>query len=138
MSEPLNSRIRAFLEAPRFAVVATISPDGAPQLTVLWYELQGSSEVLLNMPFDHQKVENLRNDPRVGIAFEDMSRYVAMYGTATILDDPATAHEDIRRLAVRYVGDQAGAQMATEVFNQQERVSIRVHIERVDMTGFEV
>jgi PPOX class probable F420-dependent enzyme len=138
MSEPLNSRIRAFLEAPRFAVVATINSDGSPQLTVLWYELQGSNEVLLNMPFDHQKVENLRNDPRVGIAFEDSSRYVAMYGTATILDDPDTAQEDIRRLAGRYLGDAADEQMANEVLSQQERVSIRVQIERVDMTGFDV
>jgi PPOX class probable F420-dependent enzyme len=129
--------MRAFMEAPRFAVVATISADGSPQLTVLWYELRGS-DVLLNMPFDHQKVENLRNDPRVGIAFEDTSRYIAMYGTATILDDTAAAQDDIRRLAVRYLGDEAGAQMADELLNQQERVSIRVQIERVDTSGFEV
>jgi PPOX class probable F420-dependent enzyme len=129
--------MRAFMEAPRFAVVATISADGSPQLTVLWYELRGS-DVLLNMAFDHQKVENLRNDPRVGIAFEDTSRYIAMYGTATILDDTAAAQDDIRRLAVRYLGDEAGAQMADELLNQQERVSIRVQIERVDTSGFEV
>jgi PPOX class probable F420-dependent enzyme len=138
MSELLPSHIRAFLEAPRFAVVATINADGGPQLTVLWYELQGGSDVLLNMPFDHQKVENLRNDPRVGIAFEDSSRYVAMYGTATILDDADAAQEDIRRLSVRYLGDGAGEQMANEVLGQQERVSIRVQIERVDTTGFDV
>jgi hypothetical protein len=61
-----------------------------------------------------------------------------MYGTATILDDADAAQEDIRRLSVRYLGDGAGEQMANEVLGQQERVSIRVQIERVDTTGFDV
>jgi len=61
-----------------------------------------------------------------------------MYGTATILDDADAAQADIRRLAARYLGDEAGEQMASEALGQQGRVSIRVQIERVDTTGFDV
>ncbi len=33
--------MRTFLEEKRFAVLATINPTGAPQLTVMWYLLDG-------------------------------------------------------------------------------------------------
>jgi hypothetical protein len=90
------------------------------------------------MQFDHQKVDNIRADPRVGIAFEDTSRYVVMYGTATLIEDTETTQDDIRRLAARYLGDEVGEQMTDEIFTHQDRVSIRVQIERVDTSGFEV
>ena len=37
----LSDKARAFLEEKRFAVLATINQDGTPQLTTMWYELQG-------------------------------------------------------------------------------------------------
>jgi len=32
----LSDRARAFLQAKRFAVLATINPDGTPQLSAMW------------------------------------------------------------------------------------------------------
>ncbi len=43
----LTPAVRAFLSAPRYAVMATINASGMPQLTAIWYELQGD-QVLMN------------------------------------------------------------------------------------------
>jgi predicted pyridoxine 5'-phosphate oxidase superfamily flavin-nucleotide-binding protein len=42
----LTEEQRAFLEAPRFAVAATISADGLPHQTVVWYALDGDEEMV--------------------------------------------------------------------------------------------
>ena len=33
----IEPRIREFLAAPRYAVLATVNPSGSPQLTEMWY-----------------------------------------------------------------------------------------------------
>ena len=35
----IADNVRAFLEQPHFAVMATINASGTPQLTVMWYAL---------------------------------------------------------------------------------------------------
>ena len=42
----LSSEERAFLDAPRFAVVATVGPDGAPYQAVVWYLVDGDTLVV--------------------------------------------------------------------------------------------
>ena len=43
----LTPVVRAFLDERRFAVLATINESGLPQLTAIWYEVQGN-EVMMN------------------------------------------------------------------------------------------
>ena len=43
----LEPAVCAFLDAPRFGVLATMNTDGSAQLTVIWYERDGS-EILMN------------------------------------------------------------------------------------------
>ena len=43
----LDEKIRDFLNEKRFASLATINSDGAPQQTVMWYELQGD-RIMMN------------------------------------------------------------------------------------------
>lgn len=131
----MNEAARAFLEEPRFAVVATIQPDGLPHQTVLWYELQGD-EILLNTAAGRVKDRNLRRDPRVSFCLEDGYRYLTITGAATLIDDQQVAQEDIRRLAVRYHGEAEGDAMSRELFSKQERVTIRLKIEHLIADGF--
>jgi PPOX class probable F420-dependent enzyme len=127
--------MRAFLEVPRFAVLGTIQSDGMPHLTVLWYELH-DNEVLLNTARQRQKTANLERDPRAALVIEDGDRYIALYGTVTLVNDQEIAHADIRRLAVRYRGEDAGEQLYHDEYSSQERISLRFAIERVDSFGF--
>ncbi len=135
MSNLFSSTMRAFLEAPRFAVLCTLNPDGSPQMTVVWYAIEGN-ELLMNTASNRQKARNLEHDTRVGITIEDGYRYISIYGNAQLITDQETTLPDIQRLAIRYQGPDEGQRMFDTEFSHEERVSIRVAIERVDTWGF--
>ena len=131
----MNESVRSFLEELRFATVATINDDGSPQQTVLWYELQGD-EILMNTKKGRVKDKNLRRDPRISFCVEDGYRYLVITGSARLIDAQETAQEDIRRLAVRYRGEERGNEMSRDQFRNEERVTIRLAIDDLDAQGF--
>jgi PPOX class probable F420-dependent enzyme len=131
----LSHAARTFLEAKRFAVLATINPDGTPQQSVIWYELDGD-EILMNTRRGRLKDRNLRRDPRCSICVEDGYTHLAMRGSVVLIDDQATAHSDIHRLAIRYRGEEYAARQVREFFATHERVTIRFRPERVQEYGF--
>lgn len=126
---------RRFLEETRFAVVATVNEDGTPQQSVLWYAIRGD-EIMLNTARGRVKDRNLRRDPRISITVEDGYKYIAIRGTARLVDEQATAQTDIRALAVRYNGEETAEQQVREQFAREERVSIYVPLDRVTTYGF--
>ncbi len=126
----LDDKVRAFLEAPRFAVVATINPDGMPQQTVLWYELLGD-EIMMNTRRGRIKDLNLVRDPRLSFCIEDDYHYLTLTGTATLIEDQAVAQADIRSLAIRYHGQEQGDAQSRDMFSKQERITIRMRIDHV-------
>src|SRR5262245_31754408 len=95
----LSDKARAFLEEKRFAVLATLNHDGTPQLTTMWYELQGD-EIMMNTADGRVKAHNLRRDPRIAICLEDGYSYLTISGRVRLDDDQATAQADIYRLAL--------------------------------------
>ncbi len=132
----LSPAIRAFLGERRFAVLATINEDGTPQQSVMWYELRGDT-IVMNTTITRVKGRNLARDGRISICVEDGYRYLTITGEAQLVDDRATAQDDIYRLAIRYDGAESAAQQMTEQFSKQERVSIYLPVERVVAHGFE-
>jgi PPOX class probable F420-dependent enzyme len=126
----LSDQARAFLEAKRFAVLATINANGTPQLTTMWYELQGD-EIMMNTKVGRTKEQNLRRDQRISICVEDGYRYVTLAGTARLIDDQPTAQADIQRLAERYHTAEKAAQMVRDQFTKERRMTFRMTIERV-------
>src|SRR5262249_23491726 len=126
----LSDKARTYLAEKRFGVLATINRDGTPQQTTMWYELQGN-EIMMNTKAGRLKDSNLRRDPRISLCVEDRYRYVTLVGTARLIEDQATAQADIKRLAERYHNPEKAAQMVRDQFSKQQRVSIRMTIERV-------
>ena len=126
----LDDRTRAFLEAKRFAVLATINADGMPQLSTMWYELQGD-EIMMNTADGRLKAANMRRDSRVTLCIEDEYRYVTLYGSVQLDDDQEVAQADIHRLAVRYHNPAKADQMMRDSFSKQQRITMRMTIERV-------
>lgn len=131
----LTSEVRAFLEERRYATVATINESGMPQLTAIWYALQGNV-VLMNTAAGRLKHRNLQRDPRVSICIVDGERYVTLYGRAALIDDQAQAKEDDYQLAIRYDGLEQAKERAPSIALQQ-RVSIRVALTHVHARGFD-
>ena len=128
--------MRAFLEEPRFGVLATVNDDGSPQQTVMWYELRGDT-MMMNTKRGRKKDRNLLRDPRASLCVEDGFRYVTLEGTIEMVEDPASAQADIAALARRYHDPEEGERMAREVFAPQERVTLLLHVDRVDVHGFD-
>lgn len=126
----LSDPVRRFLDANRFATIATIDPDGSPRQAVLWYRLD-DDEIVLNSRVGRRWPTNLERDPRISIAVADAAdgyRWVGMSGKVRAVADQATAQADIAEMARRYHADEPGKaeRLIREDFERQRRVSFRV------------
>jgi PPOX class probable F420-dependent enzyme len=95
----------AVLRAPSPCFLATTMPDGSPQLTQTWVDTDGG-HILVNTVEGHQKLRNVRRDPRVALNVVDRSRpgrYFDIRGhvVATTTDGAA---EHVEALSLRYTG----------------------------------
>ena len=132
----LRDDVRRFLEEKRFGVLATINESGSPQQTVMWYEPR-TDTIMMNTLRGRKKDRNLLRDPRASLCVEDGLRYVAISGTITMNDDPTVSQADIAALARRYEGAERAREMVRESFANQERVTLYLSIDRVDVHGFD-
>ncbi len=125
----LTDEQRRFLEEVRFAVLGTVNASGSPQLTMMWYLLDGD-EILFNTVAGRAKTSNLERDPRVSLLIYDATgyHYLRIDGRARRIDDPRIGQADMRRLGTRYYGDEATVEAAVRRWSQQHRVSYRVTI----------
>jgi PPOX class probable F420-dependent enzyme len=126
----ISDTVRRYLQERRFAVLATIAPDGMPHQTVMWYELCGDT-IVMNTAVGRVKEIQLRRDARASVCVPDGYSYVTVSGVVALDDDPQTAQSDIRALAIRYDGEESGNRQAAEVFSKQKRVSIYLPIQHV-------
>lgn len=130
----LSILAREFMQETHIAVLGTINRDGTPQQSAIWYLLDGN-EIVMNTLRGRRKDRNMRRDPRVSVCVAQGYQYVAVTGSAVLIDDPVVAQQDMRFLTVRYRGEEAGDRQYRDVFAQQERVTIRVPITQVDEYG---
>jgi PPOX class probable F420-dependent enzyme len=126
--------VRAFLDEHRFATLATIDPDGTPQLTVMWYLLRGDT-ILFNTKLGRRKQGNIDRDRRVALCVEDGYRYVSVNGTVRAVVDQSIAHADIRALTARYHPAGIVDAYYDRNFRDEERVSYYLTIERLRASG---
>ncbi len=95
---------KALFDAPEFATIATIEPNGRPQLSVVWIERDGD-ELLVSTIKGRRKHSNIVADPRVTVlvyAKDSPYSYVEVRGTATMTETGGP--ELIDRLAQQYMG----------------------------------
>ncbi len=130
MTATLSERSRALLNEKRFAVLATINKDGTPQLTTMWYLLEGDT-ILMNTLEGRLKDRNMRRDPRISMCIEDEYNYITISGKVEIIDDQEIAQRDIFRLASRYHGEEKARKQMENQFSKQKRVTLRLNIAHV-------
>jgi len=135
MPSPSHPRLTedqvALLREKVLAHVATIMPDGSPQVTPVWVDTDGEA-VLFNTAKGRLKHRNLSRDPRVAISITDRNddyRTVVIRGRAELIDEGAD--ELIDRLAKKYRG------LDRYPFRQpgEERVTVRVLPESIHRRG---
>jgi PPOX class probable F420-dependent enzyme len=130
MATALSEKARALLQERRFAVLGTINKDGSPQLTTMWYLLEGDV-ILMNTKAGRTKERNMRRDPRISVCIEDGYSYVTISGTVEMVDDPQIAQRDIYRLAVRYNGEEEARRQMEEQFSKETRVTLHLKLEHI-------
>jgi PPOX class probable F420-dependent enzyme len=139
---PFEPRVREFLAAPRYAVIATVNPDGSPQLTEIWYDLRGD-ELIVNIAAERVKVRNLARDPRVSLLVAGVKgeptwnsiTYVRVDGRAREIASGSAGVEDIYRLGIRYDGPEEAERTKRATWSKQQRVSYAIDARRVYVKG---
>jgi PPOX class probable F420-dependent enzyme len=114
------------LNAPNFATVATVMPDGGPEATVVWIE-SDAEHVYFNTAMHRLKARNLARDPRVAVTVFDPSEPyagVAIRGRAELVLEGA--HEHIDRISRRYTGEPF-----RELGPDEVRVTVKIKPERI-------
>ena len=104
MTTSLPDKVRTLVDAPTFAVVTTINPDGSPQSTVVWVKRDGD-DVLFSTVRGRKKTRNMERDARVSICAYDPAdpyEYFTVEGSVTL--DEQGGRELIDELSHKYVG----------------------------------
>jgi PPOX class probable F420-dependent enzyme len=129
----LSDAQRAFVQDnPFVGTVTTLRADGSPHSTVVWVDTDGDA-VLFNTARGRAKERHVLSDPRVSVAVidpQDAFKWVAVSGTAALVDEGADAHID--RLAKKYLdADSYPFRRPGE-----QRVTVRITPDKVDSAGF--
>jgi PPOX class probable F420-dependent enzyme len=132
MSQSIPDKYRDLFSKRAFASLGTLMPDGSPQVTPVWVDLENDL-VVVNTAKGRQKDKNMRRDPRVALALidpENPYRYIEIRGrVAEIEEDGADAHID--KMAKKYLGaDKYPYRQAGE-----QRVMFKIRPERTITMG---
>jgi PPOX class probable F420-dependent enzyme len=88
-----------------YANIATVMPDGSPQVTPVWFDYDGNY-LRVNSAKGRIKDKNMRRNKRVALSIQDPDnayRYLAVRGNVEeITEQGADAHID--SLAKKYLG----------------------------------
>jgi PPOX class probable F420-dependent enzyme len=117
----------------QYATLATIGPDGRPQLSEVWFLSDGGS-VSLSLPNSRQKTKNLRANPSATLFLLDLvspQRYLEIRGDAEVTPDDDYSFAD--RVTAKYGADLR----ATDPPGQPRvKVTIRpVRVNAIDVRG---
>jgi PPOX class probable F420-dependent enzyme len=132
MAEVIPASFRDLFSKRAFASLTTLMPDGSPQTTPVWCDVDGDF-VIFNSVKGRQKDRNVRRDPRVAMAIidpENPYRYLEIRGKVVeITEQGADAHID--KMAKKYIGkDRYPWRGAGEV-----RLIVKILPERVQGMG---
>ena len=120
------------LTKPAFANLATLNPDGSPQVTPVWVDFDGS-HVIVNTARGRVKAKNLAREPRVALSIADPEnpyRYLGIQGRVVEMTEKGgDAHID--KMAKKYLGkDSYPFRKAGEV-----RVIVKIEPDKVHTNG---
>ena|SRR5437879_699220 len=134
MSHQIPEPVKAFLDKPNLAVLATRSRGGRVQATPVWF-LRADGHILINTKAGRTKLRNMQANPQVALAIVDREnpyQYVQIQGKVVKFDRESGA-KDIDRLSQRYMG---GPYKYAPDDGPKERISILIVPEKINTGGF--
>lgn len=130
MAANLDNYLDLLQQKVAFAALATVMPDGSPQVTPVWFDYAGG-KLRVNTAKGRTKARNLKPQVAVALSITDPDnpyRYVQIRGrVASVNESGADAHIDA--LAKKYLGKDSYP------FRQPGEVRIMYEIEPVSVSG---
>lgn len=109
-----------------FLFLATIMPDGTPQVTPVWFNNDGE-HILINSAKGRVKDRNMRARPDVAMAIMDPAnpyRYLQLRGKVVEITETG-GREHINALSAKYTGREVFSGPADEV-----RVTYKIRVDK--------
>jgi PPOX class probable F420-dependent enzyme len=132
MASTIPDKYLDLFQKKAFANLATLMPDGSPQVTPVWVDFDGT-HVLVNSARGRQKDKNMQRNSRVALSILDPDnpyRYLEIRGTVeTITEDGADAHID--KMAKKYMGKDKYPYRRPE----EKRVLFKIKPEKTSQMG---
>jgi PPOX class probable F420-dependent enzyme len=132
MADVIAKKYLDLFDKKAFAHLATLMPDGSPQVTPVWVDWDGK-HVRFNSALGRVKDKNVRRDPRVSLAIQDPDnpyRYLEVRGRVVEITQSG-ADDHINKLSQKYVGKAVyGGRQPGEV-----RVLYKVEPQKVTSMG---
>ena len=134
MPATISTGFQKLLHEPAYCQLATLMPDGSPQITHVWVDTDGE-HILINTVKDHQKERNVRRDPRVAVNVVDPAyawRVATVRGRVVDVTIEG-ADQLIDQLAKKYLNEE------TYPFRRPEqvRVTLKILPEKINEIGLE-
>jgi len=105
MAATIPEKFLDLFQKKAFANLATLMPDGSPQVTPVWVDFDGN-HVIVNSARGRQKDKNMQRNARVALSILDPDnpyRYLEIRGKVdAITEQGADAHID--KMAKKYMG----------------------------------
>lgn len=132
MADVIPDKYKDLFSKKVFANLATLMPDGSPQVTPVWLDYDGEN-LLINTAAGRVKDKNLQRDKRVALAMSDPEnpyRYLEVRGKVVDRTEKG-ADEHIDKMAKKYMGvDRYPGRSPGEV-----RVLYKIKPERISSMG---
>ncbi len=129
----INEEFHDLLLSKNVASVATINPDGSPQVTPMWIDYDKlNNHILVNTARGRKKARNMSKGAKVAINVLDKSnpyRYIAIQGEVIEVTENG-AHKHINKLSERYFGRPVYPLQEGEV-----RVLVKIQPRHVHVSG---
>ncbi len=123
---------RDLLDRPLLAMLATIQPDGSPQVMPMWADL-ADGLVRVNTAVGRQKLANMTRDPHVSVLVvdpDDAFRFIEVRGDVVrITPDGANEHAD------KLITEYRGAEHVPTEPRTETRIIVAIQPRRVIANG---
>jgi PPOX class probable F420-dependent enzyme len=134
MAATMSPGLLKLLREPAFCQIATLMPDGSPQITQVWVDTDGE-HILVNTGEGRQKTRNVQRDPRVAINVVDPANAWRLATVRGRVVDITTEGADdlIDQLAQKYLG------VESYPFRNpaETRTTLKITPERISEVGLE-
>lgn len=139
-ARPIPGSHLDLLTRPVHAVLTTMGPDGQPQSSLVWADVQDGAAVV-NTTLERQKARNMAANPKVSLLVVDpgnTSRYIQIRGDAELATEGAAGHLDaLTRKYTKYPAFYGYVYPAGQRA-RETRVICHVHARRITLDAIHI